>query len=341
MPKGIRAIGTGKDCCLPGGIGRLVLFLLLLAGSLGLPGAGGAHAESVSIVSDCATGTLPGPQGCLGDKRAEPVAPLRQPARKAPLAPGEPAADLLPASLTQQHVARAAGPPTERHAVLRAILQAEPRPVPVVAVLPRPTPGLAALHRAQSFVRRSVKATAVGLDRLEDAASRIRPEPWRTAYDAAGWRLTAARMAGLSPFGGPDARMPIALPLPGGRPGQELRFRWHAGFDGARVTDFALPGLFASRLLVARYYHGPLFRLTTGVGSLLLPMPESAPAVTPGLFSQEILAGRKRLLPEPEVPVSPVPLPPAAPLMVVPLALLAILGRRKPAGAGSRGPQRS
>lgn len=309
-----------------------VLLSLLLAGSLAAQGAGAAPGDSIETVSHCVTMTPAGrvacPQRARSESLAPSVAPLRQPARIAPAALFEPAPDLLPAALVRGAVPKA---------------HPSQAPAPVV-LLPRAVPSKAMLHRAQSMVRQGAKGATRWLARIEDAASRIRPGPWRTGYDASGWRLTAVRLAGLTPFGGADEVLPVVNPLPGGRPADALRLRWNAGFDGAQVSDFALPGLFASRLLMARYYHGPLFRVKTAIGAVLLPMPEAEPApelaALPLIFPMAMPA-RRDPLPgggEPLTP-APVPLPPAAPLLALPLFALGLAARRRAGAADS--PQES
>ncbi len=298
--------------------GAIVLFLVL-AGPFPGQQVQAGPLDTSSIVSRCITLGPRGATGCGGANAAEPVAALRRPQRTAPAALAEPAPDPLPVALRKGQPGPAGGRPAMRGAT------------PVV-LLPRATPDLSTLHRAQAVVRRGLRGTVEGLATLEDAVSRLRPDPWRSGYDAAGWRPTAARLAGLSPFGGPDARVPIASPLPGAAPGQVLRLRWQAGFDGAHVPDFAMPGLFVSRLLMVRYHHGPLFRVASGLGAVLLPMPvaETARAgVAPRLFPQAIAAARSDFAaePAPSTP-SPVPLPPAAPLLLAPLSALFLLGRR-------------
>jgi hypothetical protein len=246
---------------------------------------------------------------------------LRQSPRLAPPALHEPLADLLPASLSRVAAAR-------RGARVPAVPEGGLREP---SVHPSPALDHVALRRAQSLVRLGSKATIAGLDRLEDAAGRIRPGPWRTPYDAAGWRLTGARLAGLTPFGGPDARLTIPLSLPAGRSAQLLRLRWNAGFDGAQVTDFAVPGLFAGRLMMARYYRGPLMRVSTAVGVVLAPMPQPAPMPQLRLLPVPAMAARDPLplSSQPVTTITAVPLPPAAPLMAVPLIALGLLRRSR------------
>ncbi len=326
MRNGHRSVRTDRASRTLGGAALHVLAFFLLGYLLIVREAGSEPLDPGLIVSECRDGGPRWVATCPAGAASEPVATLRQPLRLAPPALHEPLADLLPVSLSRAVAARPAG------ARVPAVPQGRPSEP---SVHPSPAPDLVALRRAQSLVRLGSKATIAGLDRLEDAASHIRPAPWRTPYDAAGWRLTGARLAGLTPFGGPDARLTIPLSLPAGRSAQLLRLRWNAGFDGAQVTDFAVPGLFAGRLMMARYYRGPLMRVSTAVGVVLAPMPQPAPMPQLRLLPVPAMAARDPLplSSQPVTTITAVPLPPAAPLMAVPLIALGLLRRsrlRKP-----------
>lgn len=298
---------------------HLVLALIVGVSTLAISEA--APLDSASIVSPCVTVGAGNVPVCATVRRAEPVAPMRQPARHPPILL-EPGRDFRPVVLVR--------PSAQRPTVVPAVPSPHPGQNPP-ALQPDPRHDLAALHRAQSVARRGMNAAALAAEWLEDAVSHIRPEPWRNGYDTSGWHLTTGRLAGWTSFGGEDQTVPLASPYPSGLPGQALRLRWNAGFDGARASDFALPGLLAGRFLVARYYHGRLFRVSTTLGSVLVPMPE--PRVESArlqfLFPIPASSRARALTAEGEAPLpAPVPLPPAAFLFLLPLAGLALAGKR-------------
>lgn len=300
------------------------LALSLVLGASILTVAEAAPLDSASIVSPCVTVGAGGAPVCPAVAGGQPVAPMRQPGRPAPIL-WEPRGAILPAVLVR---------PGAREPQPRPVVPADPAPQTgqnPPALQPDPGPDPARLHRAQSAARGVMKAAGLGADRLEDALSRIRPEPWRNGYDASGWQLTAERLAGWTSFGGPDQPVPLVSHYPAGLPGQVLRLRWNAGFDGARPSDFAMPGLLAARVLVARYYHGRVFRVSTNLGAVLLPMPEPRidSAALRFLFPVPSASRARSLAPEGEAPVpAPVPVPPTAFLILLPLAGLALAGRR-------------
>lgn len=111
-----------------------------------------------------------------------------------------------------------------------------------------------------------------------------------------------------------------------------------AVFDGVRIADFAFPLALAERVVMTRYYSGPLAEAGTFYGAFLVPLPvaDSEPhdqalvsLIKPGqndLFPDRDPRARK---PDVDMNLGPVPLPAGGAQMLGALAALIGLRRRK------------